>query len=198
VKIQTPGHQNALRTEFKVREPFTVDLDGTIMPVAVVADLSGAVVSDLGHPRDAMGIQITAAGGAGTVAQCVVVGVLGQGLIWKVHRVDLDKATAGTVQVLFGAQGVGIAGLVNTIRKGYSDLGVLTQPPLSFGGSTPLAAAPDGVLVGRFRVSTAVDQAWLPMNVVLRGGDFLNILNDTQDEALGATFHFTEYKLEDR
>jgi len=195
--IQSPVPGAKLRTEFKTREPIEIFLHPGIAPVVVVSDLSGPAVGDRGYPRSARGLNVVAAGGAGTNAQAVCVGTAGLGLIFNVTSVTVSKATAGSFRLNYSL-GAAIAGLTDETTKAYDDQRISEIPPgLSIQNSTPLTAAIDGSQVAEFLLEAIISKT-IPLNVVLGGGDFVLVASNTTNESMLASWEWTEYQLEDR
>lgn len=195
--IQSPVPGAKLRTEYKTREPIEIFLHPGIAPVVVVSDLSGSSVADTGYPRDAMGHASVAAGGAGTNAQCVCVGVGLVGKIYKVTRALISKPAAGLVQINLSL-GAAIAGLADLTTKGFLDQRISAEAPsMQIASETPLTAAIDGIQCGLVEF-TGADMIPVDLGIVLGFGGFLNIVNLTTNETLRTTFFWTEYLLEDR
>lgn len=195
--IQTPQPVSKLRTTYKIRSPFGLFLAEDLVPVVMVDDLSGGAVADEGYPRDAMGKGTRLAGGAGTNSQVVCVGVGDRGKIYKVRSAYAAKPAAGFVFVHF-SNGADITGLVDQAAKGFSDQRISVEPPdMQIGTSAPITASIDGIRVGVYELNGSEGQ-FIPLDVVLGFGGFVNIVDGTTNETMDVTFHWTEYLLEDR
>lgn len=197
-RIQAPAVPEALRTEFKVREPIEPILSNVISPVVVVSDLSGASPAQLGYPRGGMGFISQAAGGAGTNAQCIIRGVSGLGLVWVIEQVLINKGAIGAAQVRL-ANGVVVGGLTQALGFGFRDQRVASNPPNVFmGSSTPSTATVAGVQVANIEFAVVNDSLLVPLGIVLGSEtDWVSVANGTVNESMTVTYYWTAYQLED-
>jgi len=193
-RIQTPGHVSSLQSEFKIREPFGLELLETIQPVAIATDVTELVASQ-DYPRKAFGMIQTSAVAASN-AQCELTSTAGTGKIFQLNGILHENDIAGrfTYRV---TDGVAIANPVAVTTKVYADLRILALPDLILSGSTPLTAAPDGRVAAQVNM-LGDTSLYVPMNVVLGGGAYFLVRNSTVNETLVCTFFWTEYLLEDR
>jgi len=198
-RIQTPSHAEALRVEFKTREPVSPILSNVISPVVVLSDLSGANPAGTGYPRGGLGFTSVAAGGVGTNAQNVVRGVEGRGFVWVVDAVLINKGAIGAAQIRL-ANGAAIAGLTQGFGFGFTDQRVGDRAPdLFLGVSTPLTAAIDGTQVGNVEFAVVNDSLLIPLGIILGSeSDWVSIVNGTTNESMTSTWYWTTYELEDR
>jgi len=195
--VQTPIPGSKLRAEFKLRQQPEVFLSTELVPTVLVADLSGPAVADLGYPRQAIGHVSTAAGGAGTNAQCMCVGVGDRGKIYKITRALISKPLAGLVQINLSL-GAALGAITLLATKGFQDQRTADVPDMSIGALTPLTAAISGTQVGLIDVQAEEGTVQVDFDVVLGAGGFLNVVNLTANETLRCSFFWTEYLLEDR
>lgn len=178
----------------KIREELDLFISSGISPVIILDDLSGSAVADQGFPRDAWGEVVSPAGGVGTNAQTIVAGIADSTLLFKLSSAIVQKPTDGQVGILIGQ---GISGVTELFVKGYSDVRVFPDTPKMFmGENTPLTASIDGALLGSVEVEALVSLT-IPLDMVLGGTTFVNIVNLDTNEALITTYRWTEYLLED-
>lgn len=194
-RIQTPQHVQALQAEFKVREPFGLELSETIHPVVVVADTTDLVAST-GYPRKAFGLIQTGAGGVGTNAQCELEAPAGTGKIFQINGILHERDVSGRLTYRV-TDGVPIATPVEVFTKAYADLRITENPDLILSGSTPLTAAADGRVVGQLNI-LADTTLYVPMNVILGAGDYFLVRESAANLVQVCTFFWTEYLLADR
>jgi len=195
VRIQTPQHQQKLRTEFKLRQEVDLELEDLIQPVAVIADLSGQSVASTSYPRDCVGTTSRAAGGAGTHVECIVQGVGGRGIVYELTRIIVRRSVDGICAIRVGNGGVAAISVAGA--SSYADLRAGGLPDCQIGSAIPLAAALDGDEVGQLAL-LGDRSVVIPLSFVMAGGDFVLISNSTANEHLATTFFWTEHLLEDR
>lgn len=199
MKIQTPEHQQALRDQFKVRDPFELSLEATISPVAIVSDLGPARIASTGYPRNCMGFASIAAGGVGTNAECALRAPAGTGKLFHVTQGMVSKSTtAGIVDINMG-NGVALAAATALAAKAFTDQRVgASAPDAILDVLTPITASIDGTRVGRIRFEAADVTVLVPLDVILGENDWVAFVQGTTNEALNATFYWTEYLLANR
>lgn len=199
--IQDPRPAEDLRQEFRVTQPFGVSLASVIQPVALVRDLTERVVAT-GFPRRARGTIAIAAGGAGTNAQAIFSGRVGEGMLFNLLGIDIIRNTsAGSVAIRFG-NGDDRASGVEQVTKGYTDQRVSQVLPRAFlAGSTPLTAAVEGTEVASINVEVvggiAVVQH-VDINAVVSELDFVIVSQNTTNESMIVNYEWLEYLLADR
>jgi hypothetical protein len=195
--INTPDHVEKLRTEFKVREGFGLWLLEDLLPVVMVADLSGPAAGGTSYPRDAIGNLDSAAGGAGTNVQHMVQSEPNRGIVFQVNGVSIMKpSSSGRVTLVLGTGT--ITGGVGDSNKQLAD--VRLQPGVPDGAivaSAPVTALTLGSRVGQFTV-LGNENVFIPLNVFLGAQDFVGITNQTTNEQLVTTWYWTEHMVEDR
>jgi len=197
-RIQTPQHVDALRAEFKMRFPLSLELGTTLHPMAIVADLTGGGFPSLAYPRDCIGFVSQAAGGAGTNAQNICISNPDRGLVYVLTLALVSKPAAGEVSLRVSQGGGAIAGTTAVTSKSFLDQRQgTTLPDLTIAREAPLTAAVDGEEVGRVQFSAA-DTIAVPLNVILGGNDFFLMANNDANELMRTTYYWTEFLLEDR
>lgn len=193
-RIQTPQHVQDLQAEFKVREPFGLDLLETIQPTY---SLGQQKVASTGYPRRCIGEINAAAGGAGTNVECVLTCPPDLGIIILLETV-VTRGAAGSTSLRME----GIAPLASVVgahlTKAYRDTRIFDSLPQGvLQDANPLTAAPNGTRVGSMATPTNVTYAF-EVNVVLGSGGFFLVREDSADTVLETTFLWTEFLLEDR
>jgi len=123
-RIQTPQHVQELQAEFKVREPFGLELLETIQPTY---SLGRQKIASTGYPRDAMGRMGVTAGGVGTNAQAVVQGRGGRGVVYLYQRAIIIKPTDGIVEIR-ASIGATIS-VTEALSKTFLDQRIAVTPP---------------------------------------------------------------------
>ena len=195
-KIQTPQHVQELTAEFKVREPFSVELLETIQPTY---QLALQKVASQGYPRKCMGIVIGAAGGVGTNTECAITCPADVGIVillesWSINHLN-GNVTARV------DDGVALASTVTVHgTKGFRDTRINPAAQLPDGILTdhdPLTAAPNGRQVGIYSVQTT-DTNVFEVDTVIGGGGYFVIRRESANTAMDVCFMWTEFLLEDR
>jgi len=194
-RIQTPQHVQELQAEFKVREPFGLELLETIQPTY---QLGLQKVASQGYPRKAFGSAHANAGGVGTNNEIALRCPADIGIIILLETVSITNL-ASTV-TLRADDGVAMASIVGTdITKQFRDTRInpAQQPDGIMETANPLTAAPNGRHVAIIAVvadTTLVHR----VDVVLGGGGYFLVRHDTVNAALDVDFMWTEFLLEDR
>lgn len=193
-RVQTNVQQEALRIEFKLREPYSVELDEKMVPVVIVSDLTNSLGSR-GYPRLARGFANPLAVAAQT-AQAQVVGILNAGKIFHITAASVFSAAAQDLALRVNDPAVDLAGATNVTTKDWLDRGVGGGIP-DLAVSTLTSATVFGRQIGRFRLAANIS-LFIKLDVLLRGADFCAITAGTVNTALAVSWEWTEYLLEDR
>jgi len=196
--IQVPDVGEVLRQRYRIVHPFGLFLAEEVVPVSIVDDLSGVSPYSTGFPRRCMGQTIIAAGGAGTVAEGLLVGRGGSGIVAQV-KTALIHDTVGLLafEVRVGGGGLALAaGRTEVFGKHYLDLRVFDAVPVTeLAQNTPLSAAVDGDRIGIYEVA---QDTVLPvdLDIALGDGDFVNIVQASTNRALRVTYIWEEHLIE--
>jgi len=197
--IQNPEAAEKLRVRYKLREPYAPTLAEEVVPVTVVDDLSGPS-ENRGYPRGAIGFASPAAGGAGTKAQVIFVPRINQGLVYRLDAILIRAVVDGLYRVRVGLDAVGLS--TSTVSLSYADLRLGGSPDGFVGASTPLTAAVVGTAL--YPIAMLADTIIrLPVKFLLGSGNpagvpFVNVVNDTENQASAVAFEWTEFLTEDR
>lgn len=193
-RIQTPQHVQELQAEFKVREPFGLELLETIQPTY---SLGSQKVASTGYPRKAFGVISAGAGGVGTNIECALRCPGGVGIIIVLDHVSFDNV-AGEISCRM-TDGVAMATVSGVSAfKAYRD-GRLTdsRPQGVLEIANPLTAAANGLFVGQYS-TLADDTVRIDMDVILGSESYILFRNTTANAGLEINFNWTEFLLEDR
>lgn len=196
-RIQTPQHVQELQGEFKVREPFGLELLETIQPTY---SLGRQKVASTGFPKRAFGVVAAGAGGVGTNVEASLTCPADRGIVIVLNRWSITGLSAVT-QVIEAriTDNVAQATVSSVVaNKAFQDGRIAPAIPDGIlRTANPLTAAPNGQLVGVYNV-LADDTLEIETNVIL-GGDAYFLLRDlTVNSPLTVNFHWTEFLLEDR
>jgi len=194
-RIQTPQVIQEARAEFKVRGDFDLELLETVQPTYQV---SRRGVASTAYPRECMG-RVADGAGAGANGQCAITGRTGQGKIYVVDSVQIDVLLTSVYQLRIDSGTAIAAAETESVSKRFTDtrLGAAPLPDAFLSSSTPLTAAPDGLLVGSMPMLANTFHRIL-LGVVLAEGTYFLVRNLTANEAMSVTYFWTEFLLEDR
>jgi len=193
-RIQTPQHVQELQAEFKVREPFGLELLETIQPTY---SLGRQKIASTGYPRDCFGFITGAAGGVGTNVECALRCPAGTGIVVLLTKVLL--VNVGASIDARADDGVAMASIVGQqTTKAFQDSRLAGGiPECILETANPLTAAPNGIGVGLYATPADVLEQ-IPLNVILGGNGYFLIRNRTANQAQTVNFEWTEFLLEDR
>jgi len=193
-RIQTPQHVQELQAEFKVREPFGLELLETIQPTY---QLGRQKVASVGFPKRAFGVIDASAGGVGTHIELSLTCPADRGLVIVLDRIVLnDVAAVVTMRITDGVAQATVSSTAAT--KAFQDGRIADQIPDGIlSTANPLTAAPNGRFIGKY-ACLANDTVQLDLNVILGGGAYLLMRHVASNTALAVSFFWTEFLLEDR
>lgn len=193
-RIQTPQHVQELQAEFKVREPFGLELLETIQPTY---SLGRQKIASTGYPRKCIGQIAGAAGGVGTNIEVALQCPANTGIVALVTRFSLvNLGGSCTSRITDGTAMATVSG--QSTAKAFADGRLAGRIPETIMDiANPLTAAPNGLLVGTWAV-TADEVLHVPTEVILGGGAYFLIRNGTANGAITVNFEWTEFLLEDR
>jgi len=194
-RIQTPQHVQELQAEFKVREPFGLELLETIQPTYALALQK---VASQGYPRKCMGWILGAAGGVGTNVECALVCPSDVGIIILLESISFYHIN-GNIS-LRADDGVAMASVVGQqVTKSFRDTRInpTQQPDGILQTANPLTAAPNGREVGRASVQTTSTEV-VKTDVVLGSGGYFIVRRESSNTGVDVNFMWTEFLLEDR
>lgn len=194
-RIQTPQHVQELQAEFKVREPFGLELLETIQPSYVLA---AQKVASQGYPRKAFGRLSAGAGGVGTNIECVLSCPANVGIVILLTRLSFgDIAGPVELRAFDGAALTDSTGA--SVAKQFRDtrINAAQLPQGIIEGTDPLTAAPNGTRIAQVECPADVTVFYEP-DVVIGGGGYFLVRHPTANTALAVNFEWTEFLLEDR
>jgi len=183
-----------VRIGMRIAEQFGLDVDETISLTVPVADLVNPNLFE-GYPKGAMARTSSGAGGVGTNVQCILQSRPDRGIIYHVTGVHIGTVITGNTFLRIGNAALAAPG--ETLDKAYTDSRDAGIPNMFTGDSTPLTAAVEGTPIALYDLST-VEAFFLPLDIVLAENGFVIVQNGTANEALDASWRWTEYLLEDR
>jgi len=193
-RIQTPQTVQELQAEFKVREPFGLELLETIQPTY---QLGRQKIASTGYPRDAFGVASAGAGGVGTNVECSIQCPANRGIVILVTSISFENL-AGRVTLRMDDGTPATPSVVVSTTKAWQDgrlAGGIPDAILEI--FNPLTAAPNGQFVGQYS-GLADDTITIPLNVVLGGGSYILARDSTANSGNTVNFQWTEFLLEDR
>jgi len=193
-RIQTPQHVQELQAEFKIREPFGLELLETVQPVYAIATQR---VASSGFPKKCYG---RAAGTAqvGVNAEVALTCPTDVGIIILVTKVYFGDI-AGPVQAR-ADDGVPGTPIENTsTNKAFRDTRInpAQLPDGILQAWDPLTAAPNGRSIAEYECPANITVEIVP-DVILGGGGYYLIRHLTANTALSVSYEWTEFLLEDR
>jgi len=194
-RIQTPQHVQELQAEFKVREPFGLDLLETIQPTY---SLGRQKIASVGYPRKCIGQNTGAAGGVGTNIENILVCPADRGIVILLESVWIDNLAGRNDFRITDGTAPATVSSANLLSKGFRDGRITGQIPdglLQI--ANPLTAAPNGIEVGRFSCLANTSEQ-VQLDVILGGGAYFLLRNPTANSSNAVTFLWTEFLLEDR
>lgn len=194
-RIQTPQHVQELQAEFKVREPFGLELLETIQPTY---QLGLQKVASQGYPRKCFGTNFAGAGGVGTNVECALRCPGNVGIIILLETISVTNLA--TTFTLRSDDGVAMASVTGTNgTKSFRDTRInpLQLPDGIMEVANPLTAAPNGRQIGLAGV-VADTTLVLDVDVVLGSDGYFLCRSDTVNASFNVTFMWTEFLLEDR
>jgi len=196
-RIQTPQHVQELQAEFKVREPFGLELLETIQPTY---SLGRQKVASTGYPRKCIGLFTGAAGGVGTNLELVLSCPADVGIVIVVD--ELWARNLGGAATLRMSIGDPLLTIVDTqTTKNFRDArlqpGAAGRPQGIINTCNPLTAAPNGDQIALIN-GLADDTPIFKPEIILGGGDFFLLRESNSNTALITVMLWTEFLLEDR
>lgn len=193
-RIQTPQHVQELQAEFKVREPFGLDLLETIQPTY---QLGRQKIASVGYPKRCFAAVSAAAGGVGTQIECALECPAGRGILILLESASVENIGGRVTGRI--TDGVAMATVSsNPTTKAFQDGRVTaSQPDGILAIANPLSAAPNGSFIGQY-ACLADDTLTIPYDVILGGGAYFLIRHSTSNAGLTVNFVWTEFLLEDR
>jgi len=191
-RIQTPQHVQELQAEFKVREPFGLELLETIQPTY---SLGRQKIASTGYPRKCIAIIVGGAGGVGTNIELALECPSDIGIVILLEQIWVN---AGSAEFRID-DGVAMATVSSSpTTKNFRDARLTGQRPDGILRiANPLTAAPNGDLVASLSVITADVKIFSP-EIILGGGAYFLVRAVNANNALTATMLWTEFLLEDR
>jgi len=193
-RIQTPQHVQELQAEFKVREPFGLELLESIQPTY---QLGRQKIASVGFPKRCFGAISGAAGGVGTNLELALECPAGRGIIILLESVSIENTNGRMTGRI--TDGVAMASVTsNPLTKAFQD-GRTTDslPDGIFNVANPLTAAPNGSFIGQYSCRTD-ETLILPFNVVLGGAAYFLMRHSSANVGATVNFMWTEFLLEDR
>jgi len=193
-RIQTPQHVQELQAEFKVREPFGLELLETIQPTY---SLGRQKIASTGYPRRCFGTIAAAAGGVGTNIECSIRCPANVGILTLVESFSVVSIADG-IQLRMD-DGVAMTPITSAVAtKAFQDSRLSANLPESvLEIANPLTAAANGTRVGNYE--TVLDNTVeFPLDVVLGGDGYILIRTSAANAALTVNWVWTEFLLEDR
>lgn len=193
-RIQTPQHVQELQAEFKVREQFGLELLETVQPTY---QLGRQKIASTGYPRGCIGISNASAGGVGTNIENILTCPADRGIVILLEQVWVDDlAGRCTMRITDGVAPATISSTLasKTFRDGRLE-GSIPDGILQV--ANPLSAAPNGRLITQ-AACLADDTKIFKPDIILGGGAYFLVRNNTSNGALSTTFLWTEFLLEDR
>jgi len=194
-RIQTPQHVQELQAEFKVREPFGLELLETIQPTV---DVATQKVASQGYPRKCFGRLSVGAGGAGTNVECAIECPTDVGIVILLTKVNISDV-GGTVELrAFSGTALGST-TGDSTQKHFRDsrINPAQRPDGALRGTDPLTAAPNGDRIALIEVPAGVT-VFIEPDVILGGGGYWLVRQSTANAVLAVGFEWTEFLLEDR
>jgi len=193
-RIQTPQHVQELQAEFKVREPFGLELLETIQPTY---QLGRQKIASTGYPKRCFGVTATGAGGVGTNRECALQCPADRGIVILLESFLIHNV-AGIVSSRMD-DGVAMATIDAVLTdKAFQDGRLADRIPDGIlQAANPLTAAPNGRFIGQYSVA-ADNSLQINVNVILGGNSYFLIRENTANQALTVTWQWTEFLLEDR
>jgi len=192
-KIQTPGHVQELQAEFKVREPFDLELLETIQPTV---DVASQRIASLAYPRKCMGHGALTAG-AGQNSEIILTCPSDVGIIIQIEEIWITDATTVHLRCDDGTPPVAPSAVL--VDQGFRDGRIIDQLPDGIiQTADPLSAAPNGRRVSQVDIPTAPATGIFPIDWVLGSGSYFLVRQVTANAALAVTWLWTEFLLEDR
>jgi len=193
-RIQTPQHVQELQAEFKVRQPFGLELLESIQPTY---SLGRQKIASTGYPRNVIGFSSASAGGVGTNIECAVTCPADRGIVILLDEIWIEDITG---KVTFRiTDGVALATVSSEpITKAFRDGRLEGQIPdgiLSI--ANPLSAAPNGAVVSQISIPADDTRIFKP-DIILGGGAYFLVRQNTANVGMAITFMWTEFLLEDR
>jgi len=194
-RIQTPQHVQELQAEFKVREPFGLELLETIQPTY---QLGLQKVASQGYPRKCMGIVIGAAGGVGTNTECAISCPSDIGIIILLESWSINHLNGNVTARADDGVAMATPATIQT-TKAFRDTRInpAQLPDAILQDNDPLTAAPNGRQVGIYSVQTT-DTNVFKVDAVIGGGGYFVIRRESSNTAMDVCFVWTEFLLEDR
>jgi len=192
-RIQTPQHVQELQAQFKIRAPFGLELLETIQPTFSVGDQK---VASTGYPRKCMA-ESQAAATANDNGECIITCPADRGIVLVVDEVWISDV-AGSLNLRID-DGTALTDITTTFStKGFRDARIPDQlPDAIVQSANPLAAAPNGRSIGLVENPTGVTSRY-PVGMILGGGAYFLVRQNSTNAAMTVTFLWTEFLLEDR
>jgi len=193
-RIQTPQHVQELQAEFKVREPFGLELLESIQPTY---SLGRQKIASVGYPKKAIAIVSASAGGVGTNIECALRCPADIGIVISLDEIWLNDL-GGSVTMRI-TDGTAMATISSTpTDKAWRDARVTASQPQGVTEiANPLTAAPNGRLIAIVSCLTDDTKIFKP-KVILGGDAYFLVRRSSSNSGLTLTFLWTEFLLEDR
>jgi len=192
-RIQTPQHVQELQAEFKVREPFGLELLETIQPTY---SLGRQKIASTGYPRKAMAVVSAGAGGVGTNIENIILCPSDVGIIVLLEEIWIENIGGRvTFRLTDGVAPATVSSTPNAAR--YRDGRLPGRAQATFAIANPLTAAPNGEFVSQV-ACLADDTKIFPFDVILGAGDYFLTRQSTANAGMTTTFLWTEFLLADR
>jgi len=191
-RIQTPQHVQEVTAEFKVREPFELELLETIQPTY---SLGRQKIASTGYPRKCIGIVAAGAGGVGTNIECGIECPGDVGIVILLEQIWVREGSAG-MRITDGTAMATVSSSPTT--KNYRDARLTGQRPDGILRiANPLTAAPNGDSVASIEVLADQTDIYEP-EIILGGDAYFLVRNAAANDGLTVSFLWTEFLLEDR
>jgi len=193
-RIQTPQHVQELQAEFKIREPFGLELLETIQPTYSLGRLK---IASTGYPRRCMAVVSAGAGGVGTnIENILLAPPAASGVIIILEEIWVeDVGGRVTFRMTDGVAPATISGTPNVAR--YRDSRLPGRPVSTLAIANPLTAAPNGEFVAQVACPSD-DTKVFQFDVILGEGGYFLTRDSTANSGMTTTFLWTEFLLADR
>jgi len=190
-RIQTPQHVQELQAEFKIREQFGLELLETVQPTY---QLGRQKIASTGYPRKCSAILI---GGntASTNSELILTCPADIGIVILVEQIWIPQGPY-RIHLTDGVAPASVTSVLTT--KAFRDARIIDQLPDGIiEEARPLTAAPNGRPIAAAAVPTGDTLIFKP-EIILGGGAYVLVRNDTVNDAFTISFLWTEFLLEDR
>jgi len=193
--LQSPEAVQKLLRQYALAHQPSLFLAEELVPVVIVDDLSGADVANQGFPRDAMGISVVGAGGAGNVS--VATWIPTNNVLAKLTGIILQNNAADRTYSIRNLGGATVLGLVARTTKDFQDTRLGGAPP-----NVQIAVRNDTALSdGNINLSVSVladDTVLIPCSFVGFNGGGVQVHHQDLNTALEVGWIWTEYLITER